>query len=156
MKLKLISVGKEKNRFIKEGIFEYISRIKNYSKFEYIEVKEDKIDKHSNVELIKSSEEKRVLKKLLQNDIVVVLDSRGKQLNSVGFSNQIIKWQNSGKSNISFITGGTHGVSDFLRKKADIILSLSEMTFPHGLIRLIFLEQLYRAFTIINKEPYHK
>jgi 23S rRNA (pseudouridine1915-N3)-methyltransferase len=100
-------------------------------------------------------ESEELLKRIKPGDIVVVLDENGKQVNSEGFSLQLNKWMVSGNKNLVFIIGGAFGTDTRLKSRADFKLSVSSMTFSHQMIRLIFLEQLYRAFTIIKNEPYH-
>ena len=139
MKLKLICVGKLKD--YKDKIDEYSKRINHYSKFEVLELKDSD----------PKAESKKILEKI-GNEYVIVLSEEGKNLSSVEFANTLQKIN----KDIVFIIGGPYGIDDSIRKKADLILSLSKMTFPHDMARLVFIEQLYRAHTIMKNEKYHK
>ncbi|MBI5065145.1 23S rRNA (pseudouridine(1915)-N(3))-methyltransferase RlmH [Candidatus Woesearchaeota archaeon] len=144
MKLRLISIGTIKEPFAKEWINEYLKRFTKYCNLEFLEIKE------SN----KKQEGEELLKRIKDNDFVVVLDMAGKQLSSEELS-EVIKREIMQK-NISFIIGGPEGLSEEVISKAHLKLSFSRMTFTHQMIRLFLIEQIYRAFTIIKGEKYHK
>ncbi|MCD6426646.1 MAG: 23S rRNA (pseudouridine(1915)-N(3))-methyltransferase RlmH [Caldisericaceae bacterium] len=138
MKIKLIAVGKLRKRYVKEGVADYVSRIKHYVPFEIIEVKEGKTEQY-----------------LSKDAFNVILDMRGKTFSSEEFAEFIRDKMIKGKS-LAFFIGGAEGFNDSVRKKADILISFSKMTFPHELARLMLTEQIYRALTIIKGEKYHK
>lgn len=154
MNIKLIVVGKTSFEYLHLGEKEYLKRIKKYAKFETETIPNIKNSNKISEPEIKTSEAYKILKKIKNNEIVILLDEKGNEFSSVQFSKQLQKWQNGGK-NLTFVIGGAYGFSDEIYKRADNKLALSKMTFPHQLIRLIFLEQLYRAFTIQKGEPYH-
>jgi len=153
--VKLICVGKNTNNYVNEGIVEFGKRINRYVSFEIIYTKNIKITKSTNPNVVKKLESEQVMKNLESKGTVVLLDERGRENSSVGFSKLLQSKLSEGKNEIFFIIGGAYGFSDRLYNICDLKLSLSKMTFPHQLIRIMFLEQLYRAFTIINNEPYH-
>jgi 23S rRNA (pseudouridine1915-N3)-methyltransferase len=155
MKIKLICVGKNTTSFINEGIVEYANRITKYISFDIIYIKSLKYSKSSEIPTLKKQESELVFKNIEKNDFVILLDEKGKQYSSVGFSEFIEKKISSAVKNVAFVIGGAYGFSEELYKRSNESLSLSKMTFPHQLVRMIFLEQLYRAFSILNKEPYH-
>lgn len=144
MKIKILSIGTIKEPFAKEWINEYLKRFTKYCNLEFLEIKE------SN----KKQEGEELLKRIKDEDFVVVLDMVGKQLNSEELA-QVIKKEIMQK-NISFIIGGPEGLSEEILNKAHLKLSFSRMTFTHQMIRLFLIEQIYRAFTIIKGEKYHK
>ena len=147
MKITIIAVGRLKERFLVEGVAEYIKRLKNFSKIEIREVMECR-----TVE----EEGKKLLSQIPENSWLCVLDVGGNAITSEKFAEKISELNLHGISNMTFIIGGAFGLSDDVRKAADFLLSLSEMTFTHQMTRLILLEQIYRAFKINRGEPYHK
>lgn len=154
MKITLISIGSIKKPYIKDGIQEYLKRIKRYSPLETVEIKEETYSsKLPKAELLKREGE-RILKKLKGGDYVVALWEKGKPLSSEGLSKLLKEQMDSGRKGMAFIIGGPYGLHEDVIKKADLALSLSEMTFPHDLARLMLSEQVYRAFTILKGEPY--
>ncbi|MFW6007308.1 MAG: 23S rRNA (pseudouridine(1915)-N(3))-methyltransferase RlmH [Halanaerobiales bacterium] len=160
MKINIITVGKIKENYIKTGMENYIKRMKRFCDINIYEVKSEKA-KGSNltgaqIEKVKKKESERVYDKVPENDYIIALSVKGKPMTSEGLAQSIQNLQVQGNSNISFLVGGPMGLSDEILEKADYTLSLSHMTFTHQMIRLILLEQLYRAFKIINGEPYHK
>lgn len=155
MKVSVINLGSSKETYLKEGILNYEKRIKRYVAFEMIHLNEPKHVHNQPVNLQKESEGKVILASLVKIDMPVLLDVSGKKLSSEGFSDYIQQMMNRGIKNLGFITGGPYGFSGEVYKAVPESISLSEMTFSHQLVRLIFLEQLYRAFTIIKGEPYH-
>ena len=158
MKIKIYAIGKIKD-FYKAGVDEYIKRITPYSKIEVAEVKDEPIsDNPSESEITKAKnvEGERILKLLKPNEYLIGLDLDKKELDSVAFSGYLMKKLEENGSSISFVIGGSYGLSDALKKRVNDSLSLSKMTFLHQMTRLILLEQIYRAFKIINNETYHK
>ena len=159
MKIKIICVGKLKEKYLVEGIKEYTKRISGYTDIEIIEVADERIpDKASLAEevMIKAKEGRKILDKVKQDDYVILLDVASKELDSVAFSKHIEKCMIDGKSTIDFIIGGSLGHGQEVLQRANLKLSFSPMTFPHQLMRLILLEQVYRAFKIMKGETYHK
>lgn len=159
MKIKIICVGKIKENFYKEAITEYAKRLSKFTSFSVIEVSDEKTDEKASQkenELVLSKEGKRILEQIGNDDYVISLCIEGKPLSSVDFSKKISEVMLRGYSNIAFLIGGSLGLSDEVKKRSDFKLSFSEMTFPHQLMRVILTEQIYRAFKIINNEPYHK
>jgi 23S rRNA (pseudouridine1915-N3)-methyltransferase len=155
MKIKLICVGKTVKSFLIEGESEYINRLKHYSTVEKIEIPEIKNAKNLSQEQIKKQEGSLILKQIKPSDHVLLLDENGKSLNSMEFSKYIQKKFNQGGKSLVFIVGGAYGFSDEVYAKSEGKISLSNMTFSHQMVRVFFLEQLYRAFTILKGEPYH-
>lgn len=159
IKIDIIAVGKVKDKLYKKPIEEYIKRLRPYSKLNIIELEDEKtLENLSEKESmnIKDIEGERIIKKINPNSYIIVLDILGSALSSEEFSQKINNLSISGKSYISFIIGGSIGLSENVLKRADFKLSFSNMTFPHQLMRLILLEQTYRAFKIMRGEPYHK
>jgi 23S rRNA (pseudouridine1915-N3)-methyltransferase len=154
MKLSLLFIGKTDFQFIDEGIQLYGTRIKRYTPFEITVIKNHKSD-GSQLDLIKTKEGERILEHIKPADYLVLLDERGKKMNSVQFSEFIYSKAISSYKHIIFLIGGAYGFSQAVYKRANEMISLSDMTFSHQLVRILFLEQLYRAYTILNKEPYH-
>lgn len=158
MKIKIYAIGKIKD-FYKTGCDEYIKRLSNYCKIEVIEVKDEPVsDKPNEAEIskVKNIEGDRVIKLLKPNEYLIGLDLNKKELDSVSFSNYLKTKIEENGSNISFVIGGSYGLSDALKNRVNDSLSFSKLTFLHQLTRLILLEQIYRAFKIINNENYHK
>ena len=153
MEVKLIVVGKTKNTELFNLINEYVKRINFYKKFKIIEVGSIKSKKKTEKE-IKKIEGENILKNITKNELLFLLDENGKSLNSRRFADFI---SNKFKTNkrIVFAVGGAYGFSNEIKQKSNEIISLSQMTFSHQIIRLFFTEQLYRAFTILNNHPYH-
>jgi 23S rRNA (pseudouridine1915-N3)-methyltransferase len=154
MKVILLQTGKTRSPFLKEGIDVYHTRIRHYISFEEVTVADLKNTRNLSPVDIKNKEGEQILKLIKPADYVVLLDERGKEYDSPGFGEFITRRMNAGKD-VVFIIGGPYGFSAPVYDRADEKLSLSKMTFSHQLIRLIFAEQLYRAFTIIRGEAYH-
>ena len=158
MRIKIYAIGKIKD-FYKTGTDEYIKRITPYAKIEVVELKDESLNEHPSdgeIKKAKDLEGERVLKILKPNEYLIGLDLNKKELDSVAFSEYLQnKLEQSGCS-ISFVIGGSYGLSDDLKKRVNDSISLSKMTFLHQMTRLILLEQIYRAFKIINNETYHK
>jgi len=155
LKIKLVFIGKTTDKCLLELIQKYQNRIKKFITFEIEEISALKNVKNLSVEQIKDKEASLFLKKIEENSFVIMLDEKGKVFTSKDFAFFLQKKMNIGFKNIYFFIGGAYGFSSELYQKADLKLSLSSMTFSHQLIRVIFLEQLYRAFTILNNHPYH-
>lgn len=151
--IKLVCVGKIKENFIKDGINEYTKRLSNYDTFSIIEVKE--VNTKSISDNIKSEGE-NILNKISEDEFVVTLEIEGKMLDSKELAHFIDNKKTYGHSKITFVIGGSNGISNDVKLRSNYSLSFSRFTFPHQLMRLIFVEQLYRAFTIINNQEYHK
>ncbi len=159
MKITIVTVGKIKEKFYTDAIAEYTKRLSRYCRLEIIQVADEKTpDKASETEerLIKEKEGERILAQIRDNAYVIALAIEGQMLDSEQLARKIEQLGISGQSQIVLIIGGSLGLSDAVLKRADYKLSFSKMTFPHQLMRVILLEQVYRAYRIINKEPYHK
>ena len=159
MKVTLITVGKIKEKYLKDAIAEYSKRLSKYCKLEILEVADEKTpDKASELmeEQIKQKEAERILKYIKEGTYVITLEIKGKMLSSTELAGKIDKLMLEGKSSITFIIGGSLGLDTSVLKRSDYALSFSNMTFPHQLMRVILLEQIYRSFKIIHNEPYHK
>ena len=159
MKIKIICVGKIKEKYLKLGIDEFKKRLSKYCKLEIIELEDEKAPENlsdKEMLMIKEKEGKKILSKIKDNSYVIALAIDGKNLSSEELAETINKLGVRGISNITFVIGGSLGLSDEVLSRADYKLSFSKMTFPHQLMRLILLEQVYRAYRINNGEPYHK
>lgn len=155
MKIKFILVGKTSFNFVKEGMDIYLKRLKHFVDFDIVFIPDLKNTKNLPAEQIKEKEATFILKQVKDTDFLVLLDEKGKNLNSLRFADFIQKKQDSGTKQLSFVVGGAYGFSDLIYKKANYLLSMSAMTFSHQIIRLFFMEQIYRAYTIIKGLPYH-
>ena len=159
MRITVVCIGKIKEKYLKLGIDEFSKRLSKYCKLEVIELDDEKApenlsDKEMNI--IKDKEGKKILNKLKDNSYVIALAIDGKNLSSEELANRIEDLSVNGISHIVFVIGGSLGLSDDVLRRANYKLSFSKMTFPHQLMRLILLEQVYRAYRINNGEPYHK
>ncbi len=152
--MKIICLGKTKQDFIQKGIEEYSKRLSSYIKIEWKILDDVKLTSSKNIEFVKAEEAKILEKHLNEDDFVILLDENGKMTNSTNFSRFLEKKLISSQP-ITFLIGGVYGVSNSIKKKADLILSYSHFTFTHQMIRLLLSEQLYRAFTIIKGKKYH-
>lgn len=153
MNIKLIVIGETNNKDLKQLVNQYIIKLKHYIKFELVVLKDERKKLQQNVQIKKEGE--KILSILKKNDFIILLDENGEQLSSVGFSKFIQKKLNSGMKTLTFIVGGPYGFSEEVKAMSKQQLSLSKMTFSHEMVRLFFTEQLYRAFSILNNEPYH-
>lgn len=159
MHISIIAVGKLKEKYLKEGVAEYTKRLSSYGRIEIIEVPDEKapeILSEREMEQIKEKEGERILAKVNPDMYVIALAIEGKQKTSEQLAESLEKLVTYGKSKIAFVIGGSLGLSKAVLNRADEHLSFSKMTFPHQLMRLILLEQIYRAFKINRGEPYHK
>ncbi len=155
MTVKLIVVGKTENKALESLILEYAHRLKHYTRFEVLTIPQLKNTKNLSKKEQTIKEGELILKHLDPSDDFVLLDENGKQYTSVDFSTYLQKKMNSGLRNLVFVTGGPYGFDERVKKRSNASVSLSKMTFSHQMVRLFFVEQLYRAFTILRNEPYH-
>ena len=155
MKIKLLFIGETQDDFVKIALGKYFDRLKHYVEIEIIELSFKKSNKSLTESQIKLQEAEQALKKISIGDFVVLLDEKGSQLSSKEFSKMIQKYQLSGNKSIVFVIGGAYGFADELYKRANQQLALSKMTFTHQFARVILVEQIYRAYTILKNEPYH-
>lgn len=159
MKITILCVGKIKETYFSDAIKEYQKRLSRYCKFEVIEVADEKTPDGASEALmlqIKQKEGERLISKMNENAYTIVLAIDGKKKDSIAFAKNIEALGVQGVSHIQFVIGGSLGLCEDVIKKANDKLSFSDMTFPHQLMRVILLEQIYRGFRIINHEPYHK
>jgi 23S rRNA (pseudouridine1915-N3)-methyltransferase len=159
MKTTIISVGKIKEKFFTEAMKEYAKRLSKYCKFFEEVIPDERADDNysaAEIEQVKLKEGQKILNRIPKNSYIIVLDIKGKQLSSEEFSKKLSKLALEGKSDITFIIGGSNGLSEEVISSADFKLSFSKMTFPHQLFKVILLEQIYRAFKINAGEIYHK
>ncbi len=155
MKITFIILGKTEDAWLKEGIDKYVKRLKHYIKLTIVEIDELKNTKALTQEQQKAKEAELILKKLSPTDHIILLDEKGTELSSAQFAAYIDKKAISSVTNLVFIVGGPYGFDQTVYQRANDKISLSRMTFSHQMVRLFFVEQLYRAFTIIKGEPYH-
>ena len=159
MNISVITVGKLKERYFKEAVEEYSTRLSKYCKLDIIEVPDEKAPENLSPAqelMVIQKEGQGILKHIKEDAYVIALAIKGKQLSSEGLADFINDLGIKGRSNIAFVIGGSLGLSDEVLKRADYKLSFSPMTFPHQLMRVVLLEQVYRGFRIIKGEPYHK
>jgi len=155
MKIKLIVIGKTDSLQLKDLTDDYLNRLKHYISFEMEVIPDIKKTKNLSEVNQKKMEGEEILKRMNPGDELILLDENGKSFTSEGFSGLLQKKMNSGLKNLIFVIGGPYGFSDEVYARASSKLSLSKMTFSHQMIRLFFVEQVYRAFTILRNEPYH-
>jgi 23S rRNA (pseudouridine1915-N3)-methyltransferase len=159
VQITIITVGKLKEKYLREGIAEYSKRLSAYCKLQIVEVNDEKAPEElsaAEMEQVKKKEGERILTHIKQDQHVIALAIEGQMWSSEKLSAELAKLALHGKSQVAFVIGGSLGLSQEVLKRADVLLSFSRMTFPHQLVRLILLEQLYRAFRIERGEPYHK
>ncbi|HEX8700259.1 MAG TPA: 23S rRNA (pseudouridine(1915)-N(3))-methyltransferase RlmH [Myxococcaceae bacterium] len=154
MKVRLVSVGKDRSGLFEPAVQEYASRLSHYTRFELVELPEATGRKLKAGDA-KTAEAEAILARRKPQDWVVALDERGKELDSVELSRYLAKAQ-GGSKDLLFVIGGDEGLDESVRQAAHLTLSLSRMTLPHRLARVVLIEQIYRAFTILKGEPYHK
>ena len=155
MKVALITIGKTDAAWVREAIEIYLARLKHYLAFDFIQLPDIKNSKNLSEEQQKQAEGEQILRMLQPGDRIVLLDDKGKSYTSMGFARYLEAKQHASVRRLVFIIGGPYGFSPTVYDKADERLSLSQMTFSHQMIRPIFLEQIYRAMTILRGEPYH-
>lgn len=159
MKIDIVAVGKVKEKFYRDAIEEFLKRLSKYAKVQCIEVADEKTPDGASATLeeqIKQKEAERILKYLKEDAYIFTLEIDGKSLSSEAFSNKIEELAVASKSHIQFVIGGSLGLHRLVLNRSNFALSFSDMTFPHQLMRVILLEQIYRAYRIISGEPYHK
>ena len=159
MKITVLTVGKIKEKYLRDAIVEYTKRLSRYCKLEIIEVADEKTPYNASEnaeEMIRQKEAERLLKYIREDAYLITLEIGGKQLTSEEFSEKIEKLGIQGTSHIIFVIGGSIGIGKAVLEKSDYALSFSKMTFPHQLMRVILLEQIYRGYRIMSGEPYHK
>ena len=155
MNIVLLAIGKTNENYLVDALLKYQKRLKHYIRFEIFEIPNIKnIKKKSSFEL-KKKEGELILKHVKLTDHLVLLDEKGEDFTSVKFADKLQAWMLSGKKRLVFVCGGAYGFSDEIYKRKNEKLSLSKMTFSHQMARLFFIEQVYRAYTILNNEPYH-
>ena len=155
MTIKLLAIGKTDNKELTSLIDTYKSRLNHYIKFEFEIIPDLKKAKNLSENEQKQKEGELILKKVSSSDALILLDEKGKQFSSLNFADYLQKQMNTGLKQLIFVIGGPYGFSDDVYKKANGKISLSKMTFSHQMVRLFFIEQLYRGFTILKNEPYH-
>ena len=159
MKISIICVGKIKEKFYSQAVQEYEKRLSRYCKLDIVELQDEKTPGNAGEQInlnIKAKEGDRILSSIKEDAYVIALAIEGKMLDSVELSNHIEHLGINGTSNISFVIGGSLGLDERVLKRADYKLSFSKMTFPHQLMRVILVEQIYRSYRIMKNEPYHK
>ncbi len=159
MNVKIIAVGKLKEKYLKQGIQEYLKRLGAYCKMEIVELGDEPIGDNASPkdqEIVKQKEGAKILGRIKDSEYVILLHVAGEAIDSVELANKIENLMINGKSSITFVIGGSLGHGEDVLKRADYKLSFSKMTLPHQLIRLILVEQIYRSFKIIKNETYHK
>ena len=159
MNITIISVGKIKEKYLKLGIEEFSKRLTRYCKLTMIELPDEKTPDGASereMEIIKNKEGQQILNKIKDNTFVIAMDLAGEMKTSEQFARQLSQLGVQGNSNVTFIIGGSLGLSDDVKARANYRLCFSKMTFPHQLFKLMLLEQVYRAYRINNNEPYHK
>ncbi|RZL48933.1 MAG: 23S rRNA (pseudouridine(1915)-N(3))-methyltransferase RlmH [Pedobacter sp.] len=155
MKITLIAVGKTEDKYLIEGIEKYLARLKHYINFNILIIPDIKNTKNLSEAQQKNKEAEFISKQINPTDVVVLLDEKGKKHSSVSFSEYLNKQMIGSVQNLVFIIGGPYGFNETIYKRSNTSISLSDMTFSHQMVRLFFVEQLYRAFTILKNEPYH-
>lgn len=159
MNIQIVSVGKLKEKYLKLGIEEYTKRLNSYAKIDLVEVADEKAPENlseADMEIVKKKEGDRILAKISADTYVIALAIEGKMKSSEQLASDLESLMTYGKSKIAFVIGGSLGLHEDVMKRSDEKLSFSKMTLPHQLMKLVLVEQIYRAFRIIKNEPYHK
>lgn len=156
MNINIISVGKVREKYLKSGIDEFLKRIQPYSSLKITEINAELLKDESLIQKAIEIEGDKILSKIPDTSYVIVMEVLGKQLSSEDFAKEITKINSKGINQLVFVIGGAYGLSEKVKRRADLLLSFSKMTLPHQIMRLFLLEQIYRAFRIIQNEPYHK
>lgn len=159
MKITLITVGKLKEKYWVEAVKEYKKRISKYAKIDVIEVADEKEPNNASekdIELIKDKEAERILSKIKDNQHVVTMEIRGKQFTSEGFAEEYQKWMNIGKSDVVFVIGGSNGIGESVKKRSNQEISFGSLTYPHQMMKVMLMEQIFRVNKILRNESYHK
>lgn len=155
MQVKFICIGKTGKKFLEEGEQNYLKRLRHYLSFDFIILPDVKNAKNLTENQIKEKEGELLMQQFQSNDLLFLLDERGKSYTSISFANFFQDQFNKGAKSMVFVVGGPYGFSESVYKRANGLISLSSMTFSHQMIRLFFIEQVYRAMTILKNEPYH-
>ncbi len=155
MKIVLLTIGKTSEKYLIEGIQAYQKRLKHYTNFEIMEIPNIKNTQNLSKQELMKKEGVLILKQLQNSDYLVLLDEKGKDFSSIEFSQKLQTWMLGGKKRLVFVVGGAYGFSEEIYKKGNEKIALSKTTFSHQMVRLFFVEQIYRAFTILKNEPYH-
>ena len=159
MKLTIITVGKLKEKYWREAVKEYEKRLGKYASVTMMEVADEKEPNNASLkdlEMIKEKEAERILSKIKDNQYVVTLEIDGKEYTSEQLAMEYQKWKNTGKSNVVFVIGGSNGIGEDVKKRSNQEISFGKMTYPHQMMKVILLEQLFRVNKILNNESYHK
>ena len=159
MNIKIVCVGKLKEKYFKDGIAEYVKRMSRFAKVKIVQVPDEKAPEKlspAEMEQVKEIEGKRILDKIKDNEYVYVTAIKGKERTSEAFAKELSNLTTYGHSDITFVIGGSLGTSDAVNKRADDLISFGKFTMPHQLMRLVLIEQIYRAFMINSGSPYHK
>lgn len=157
MNVNIICVGKLKEKYLKEAESEYLKRISRFAKVKIIELNDEKLTGNNSLDILaKNKEGENIINKIPKNSYIFAMDIKGKQSTSIDFAKELNDLSISGKSDFTFIIGGSLGLSEEVLKRANKKMSFSLMTFPHQLFRVMLLEQIYRCFKINNNETYHK
>ena len=159
MKIKIIAIGKLKEKYLKAAVSEYQKRLSRFTQLEIVELPDEKAPERISEQeklIVMKKEAYKISQKIPSNSMLILLDVMGRPMTSEAFAKTIENYTIAGKSSFCIVIGGSLGIHDSLKKEADLLLSMSKMTFPHQLARVIILEQLYRIFKIINHETYHK
>ncbi|WP_174615180.1 23S rRNA (pseudouridine(1915)-N(3))-methyltransferase RlmH [Virgibacillus ihumii] len=159
MNIKIIAVGKLKEKYLKQGIQEYLKRLSTYAKVQIIEVADEKAPENmseAEMQEVKHKEGERILSNIGQDTYAITLEIEGKMLSSEQLAAKMNDLATYGKSKVAFVIGGSLGISEEVQHRSDLALSFSKMTFPHQVMRLVLLEQVYRSYRINRNEPYHK
>ncbi len=159
MKITIICVGKIKEAYFRDAIAEYTKRLSKYATMEIIEVADEKTTENSSdreIALVQEKEGKRIISNIKDKDLCIALAIKGKMMDSEGFSEHMGRCLEQGMSHVTYIIGGSLGLSEEVLSRCQYAVSFSKMTFPHQLMRVVLLEQIYRGFRIRNHEPYHK
>ncbi len=156
MRLRIISVGRIADPYLQQAGAVYTDRIRRYGDLVLTVIREERISPQGKEDYIRRAEAKRIREKLPPEAYTVMLDERGRGVPSETFARLLESWSNGGQKEIAFVLGGPYGLDAELKKTADHLLSLSPMTLPHGIAWVVLLEQIYRGFTILRREPYHK
>lgn len=159
MKISILTVGKLKEKYLVDGVKEYLKRMGSYAKVDILEVPDEPCPENASPAMenqVKQKEAEKLIKKLRPGTYLIILDPRGQMLSSEEMADKINKLSLSGRSDLTFVIGGSLGLAPAITERADMLLSFSKLTFPHQLVRLVLMEQIYRWFKIMKGEPYHK
>ena len=159
MKITLITVGKLKEKYWRQAVEEYSKRISGYAKLELIEIQDEKEPNNASdkdIEIIKDKEAQKILSKIKENQHVVTLEIQGKTYTSENLAKEYQRWMNTGKSDVVFIIGGSNGIGKAVQKRSDQEISFGSLTYPHQMMKVMLLEQIFRVNKIIRNESYHK